>query len=249
MANNIDFNTKQNINPNINYEKIYDYWKPIKDVNNFVEKYCTKNNFKEILEIGPGYEPFKLAKHFVGCNEKIEQYIDLDIDIHKLPYEDKSIDFIYSRHTLEDIQNPNFALSEMIRVSKSGYIETPSPLIEITKGVDNNSQTMSYCGYIHHRYIVWSDIKKCEIYFLPKYNSILDSMMTTNIHKSLYDNIYNWNNYFIWNNQEPKIIMYKNGVNFGIKNSIVGDYIQLIIEAVNKSVENTDYFLSNYVYK
>ena len=22
-----------------------------------------------------------------------------------------------------------------------------------------------YSGYIHHRYIIWSDIEKCEIYF------------------------------------------------------------------------------------
>jgi len=256
MSDNIEDNIedkivdKPNRNPNIDYEYIYDYWKPIKDVNNYIEKYCTKNNFEEILEIGPGYDPFKLAKYFVGCNEKIKEYIDLDIDVNKLPFEDKSLDFVYSRHTLEDIQNPDFALKEIIRVSKSGYIETPSPLIEITKGVDNNSKTMDYSGYIHHRYIVWSDIEKCEIYFLPKYNTILDNMMYMNIDKYYYDNKYNWNNYFIWyNDKTPKIIMYKNGVNFGLNNNMAKDYIELVVEAVNKSIQNTQYFISNYMNK
>jgi len=39
---------------------------------------------------------------------------------------------------LEDIQNPNFAISEIFRVSQKGYIETPSPLIEITYGVEKS---------------------------------------------------------------------------------------------------------------
>lgn len=245
MNNNIN----SNVNPNIDYENIYNYWKPIKEINNCVEKYCIDNNYEEVLEIGPGYDPFKLSKYFVGCNEKIKEYIDLDIDINKLPYGDKSLDFIYSRHTLEDIQNPDFAMNEIIRVCKGGFIETPSPLIEITKGVDNNIYSKNYSGYVHHRYIVWSDIEKCEIYFLPKYNTILDNMMNINVEKRYYDNKYYWNNYFIWNNKTPKIIMYKNGVNFGVKNYIAEDYSKLIKEAVNKSIENTDYFINNYVNK
>lgn len=54
----------------------------------------------------------------------------------------------------EDIQNPDFAFSEMIRVSKEGFIETPSPLIEVTRNVDANDLTRAFCDYIHHRYIV-----------------------------------------------------------------------------------------------
>ena len=79
---------------------------------------------------------------------------------------------------LEDIQNPDFALNEITRVTKyGGYIETPSPLIEVTKNVDGSGFSNSYCGYIHHRYIVWSNIQKNEIYFLPKYSCILDHIL------------------------------------------------------------------------
>ncbi len=153
------------------------YWSPIINVINVVEDYCKKHNYKDILEIGPGIIPFSLATKVIGCNERIKNYIDLDIDINKLPFDDKSLDFTYSRHTLEDIQNPDFAMNEIIRVSKSGFIETPSPLIEITKGVDIFPETNSYAGYCHHRYIVWSDIEKCEIHFLAKYNTIIDNFI------------------------------------------------------------------------
>lgn len=103
-------------------------------------------------------------------------------------------------------------MKEIIRASKGGYIETPSPLIEITKGVDDFNKSKNYAGYIHHRYIVWSDIEKNEIYFLPKYNSVLDNYMSLNIPSEIYKDPFYWNNYFIWNNSTPTVKMYKNAV-------------------------------------
>jgi len=240
---------------NINDLKVINkFWTPIKDITESVETFCLKNNYKNILEIGPGYVPFSLATKSVGFNEKISDFIELDIDTNLLPYENNEIDFVYSRHVMEDIQNPDFALREIFRVSKSGYIETPSPLIEITKGVDGSPLTDKYCGYIHHRYIVWSDIQKNEIYFLPKYSCILDHMLNIphDVKSHLYNLINNypvyWNNYFIYNvGNSPKIIMYKNGVNFNTKGgSMLEDYIVLITRAINESIQNTDYFVSNY---
>jgi hypothetical protein len=59
-----------------------------------------------------------------------------------------------------------------------------------------------------------------------------------------------WNNYFIWSDIKPKIIMYKNGINFNtIGGTLIEDYNKLIDEAVNISIQNTDYFVSNYVNK
>jgi hypothetical protein len=223
------------------------HWSPIKDVSDCLVKYCKNNNYSNVLEIGPGLTPFPLSNKFIGFNENVDSYISVDIDDEKLPFYNKEIDFIYSRHTLEDIQNPNFAMKEIIRCCKSGYIETPSPIIEMTKGVDGGNSDL-YCGYIHHRYIIWSDIKKCEIYFLPKYSSILDNYV--NLIKPIeYYNLINnnplyWNNYFIWKDKEPKIINYKNGINFHLN---VDNYIKLLNESLNTYMENTDYFYSNYM--
>lgn len=229
------------------------HWTPLSNVNECIKYYCQNKNHKNILEIGPGIIPFELSTNFIGCNEKIKNYVNIDIDKETFPYVINQFDFVYCRHVLEDIQNPDFAMNEILRISKSGgYIETPSPLIEITKNVDSSSFASMYCGYIHHRYIVWSSIEKNEIYFLPKYSCILDHVLNFK-NNDTYDLINNnpiyWNNYFLFETP-PKIIMYKNGVNFhtsGSVSTMVDEYISLLNRAVNESIENTNYFLSNYI--
>ena len=241
------------MNLTINHNKVINfYWGPITQIVSNIESFCLEHKFQNILEIGPGYIPFSLSTKTIGFNEKIKDFIELDIDTNKLPFEDGSMDFVYSRHTLEDIQNPDFCMNEIIRIATSGYIETPSPLIEVTKGVDAQDKSINYAGYIHHRYIIWSNIEKCEIYFLPKYNSIIDNYFEPNsdIRMKYYNIINNkpiyWNNYFIWKDKIPTVIMYKNGVNFGVKNHMITDYNDLLYEAINTSIQNTDYFIINY---
>jgi len=169
-----------------------------------------------------------------------------DIDTDKFNESYKSVDFIHARHILEDIQNPNFAMSEIIRCCKSGYIETPSPLIEVTKGVDGCNKCHLYGGYIHHRYIIWSDIEKCEIFFLPKYNNIIDNfiILNENHYKLINNNPYMWNNYFIWKDKQCKITMYKNGINYILTPE---NYIDIINIAINTSIKNTEYFVNNFI--
>ena len=232
------------------------YWGPNELVIKMIEELCTSNKYKRILEIGPGQIPFKLATEFIGSNETIQKYIDIDIDKDKIPYDSNSFDFIFCRHVLEDIQNPDFALQEIFRSTKfGGYMETPSPLIEITKDVDANNLSNMYCGYAHHRYIVWSNIQKNEIYFLPKYSCILDHMLniTDETNSHLYNLINNypvyWNNYFLFGIKKSTVIMYKNGVNFNCKSdnhNMVEEYIQLVARAINESIENTNYFIKTY---
>jgi hypothetical protein len=225
------------------------HWYPIIKVIETVKKFCIENNYQEILEIGPGKIQFPLANKFIGCNEKISNYIALDLDTTSLPFNNKEIDFIYSRHTMEDIQNPDFSLSEIFRVSKAGYIETPSILAEITKNIDCYDNANTYCGYIHHRYVVWSDIENSTIYFLPKYSCILDNLEYDNTEIIEYLNsspIY-WNNYFIWKNETPNIVMYKNGVNMGVKYNFVEDYVKILNSGISQYLKNTKYFMDNYM--
>ena len=215
----------------------------IKEVQDYLIDFCNLNNYKNILEIGPGNYHFPIANKFVGYNEKIEKYINIDMDEEPLPFSNRELDFIYSRHVLEDIQNPNFAFREILRCSKSGYIETPSPLIEITKGIDSHIGSEKYSGYLHHRYIIWSDIEKCEIFFLPKYSNIIDNFVQIYKPYEYYNLINNdplqWNNYFLWKDKTPKITMYKNGVNFFLD---ADNYITLLNEAIATSIKNAEFF-------
>lgn len=253
-ADNADNTYTSNINNEVEPTIKNRHWGPNSTIIQMIEKHCETNMYSNILEIGPGDVPFKFASDFIGYNERMPNYIEIDIDKTKFPHDDAGFDFIYCRHVLEDIQNPDFALNEMFRVSKfGGYIETPSPLIEATKNVDAYTGADKYCGYNHHRYIVWSNIQKNEIYFLPKYSCVLDHFLNPedDAKRYLYNLINNypvyWNNYFLYDSKtKPSIVMYKNGVNFGNKGSMVEEYIQLVVRAINESIKNTKYFIETY---
>jgi hypothetical protein len=221
------------------------YWSPNSKVLNNIEEYCRLNNFTNILEIGPGEIPFSLASHFIGKYEKIENYIDLDIDVEKIPYGDKHFDFIYCRHVLEDIQNPDFALKEMYRCSKEGYFETPSPIAELMINID--ADKMNYKGYIQHRYISWYDYKTNNVYFLPKYPIIehinFNRDYNSRLIKLMNEYCVYWNSYVIWKeHHRPNIVMLKNGINFSIRE----DYCNLLQKAINETIESTNYFIKNF---
>lgn len=116
---------------------------------------------RHVIDIGgDGKSNFPLAHETLGWEG--DRKIDLDVD--RLPYEDGSIDFVYSRHTIEDLSNPEHILREMRRVGTAGYICTPSPQAEVTRGIDASGTHMGYC---HHRWIVWS--RDGVLYLLPKY--------------------------------------------------------------------------------
>jgi hypothetical protein len=200
-----------------------------------------------IIDIGCGITPFPKATHLLDISanpvaDKIVFSIDLDFD--KIPYTDYYFNFAYCRHTLEDIQNPNNAFNEIIRVSSQGYIETPSPLVEIIKGVDGKYFSFDYVGYRHHRYIVWSDVKTNTLYFLPKYPIVeyltINSGLLQRYYYLLNHYPVYWNNYYVWNSiKPPKIVVYRNGVNMNIDT----DYIRLITEAISSSIQYTNDFI------
>ena len=82
------------------------------------------------------------------------------------PFPDKFFDFSICSHTLEDIRDPLFVCSELIRVSKRGYIEVPSRVSETCRGLESDNMV----GLSHHRWFV--EIQGNHIQFLMKYHSI-----------------------------------------------------------------------------
>lgn len=232
------------------------YWYPNYLVTKLLVNYCKYYGSNNILEIGPGTIHFPLANTFIGCNEELKytntpkNCINIDIDLQPLPVDVNHFDFTYVRHVLEDIQSPDFALKEIIRSSKAFYIETPSPLVEITRGVDVYDYDCKYCGYLHHRYIIWSNMETNTIYMLPKYGIIENQLIMNPDGKKKIIAILNkypvyWNTYFLYNknmNTDVNIVMYKHGVNM----DILKDYARLIEEALFTSMQSTNYFIQNY---
>jgi hypothetical protein len=53
-------------------------------------------------------------------------------------------------HVLEDVRDPVWVCSEMSRIAKAGYVETPSRVVEQSRGVESPR----YAGFCHHRWLV-----------------------------------------------------------------------------------------------
>ena len=89
-----------------------------------------------VLDIGCG--PFPFAEATMVCDlfegETIHRRGDLRTDgkalivadVADLPFDDKSFDFVYCSHVLEHVEDPITACSEIARVGKRGYVETPN---------------------------------------------------------------------------------------------------------------------------
>ncbi len=82
------------------------------------------------------------------------------------PFKDKCFDFSICSHTLEDVRDPLYVCSELIRVSKRGYIEVPSRLWESCRGAENRE----IAGLSHHRWLI--EIEDNHIQFTMKYHMI-----------------------------------------------------------------------------
>jgi hypothetical protein len=82
------------------------------------------------------------------------------------PFGDKQLDFVTCSHVLEDIRDPLWVCSEMIRIAKRGYIEVPSRVAETCRGWEIPEEA----GLSHHRWLITMNGNSVD--FLMKYHLI-----------------------------------------------------------------------------
>jgi hypothetical protein len=140
-----------------------------------------------VLDVGGWASPFNRATHVLdafpyetrgfyrtfggpafqgGTVEHFTQdtWIQRDIcDRERFPFSDKSVDFVICSQVLEDVRDPLWVCSEMIRIGKRGYIEVPSRIAESCRGWEHPR----IAGLSHHRWFV--EIQGNSIQFLMKY--------------------------------------------------------------------------------
>jgi hypothetical protein len=78
------------------------------------------------------------------------------------PFGDEEFDFAICSQTLEDVRDPIWVCSELVRVAKAGYIEVPSRLEEQSYGVHG-----PWVGWSHHRWLVDVSPEGVEFVFKP----------------------------------------------------------------------------------
>lgn len=187
-----------------------------------------------VLEVGPGLVPFDRATHFVDMRPG-ENRVICDVQFEPLPFPDKYFDFVYCRHVMEDLMWPFAAMRELSRVGKAGYIETPSPMAEATRGIDRSPQ--NWRGYYHHFWFVWN--KGGRLKFLNKvpmveYLSFGDETLLAN---ALREFPHQWNNYLLWQEEikwdyvDPNHPFYSAAIVTAIHESIesANDFMKMVI--------------------
>jgi SAM-dependent methyltransferase len=109
--------------------------------------------------------------------ENKENWIVHDINLKiPFPFPDKYFDFSVCSQTLEDIRDPIYALSEISRISKSGYIEFPNSSFE-----RSNHESKYYVGAAHHRWLIDID-KNDNLNFFFKYGYVHKNLKKRIIH-------------------------------------------------------------------
>jgi SAM-dependent methyltransferase len=101
--------------------------------------HCPVDDNALVLEVGSGGNPYARANVLLDAYEETKErhWVPLKADrpmvlgfVEKLPFKDKSFDFVIASHVLEHSAHPEQFLAELQRVAKAGYIEVPDAFME-----------------------------------------------------------------------------------------------------------------------
>jgi hypothetical protein len=167
---------------------------PFAPESQMLERQIARAGTGKILDIGPGPNLFPPATHSVDWKrwpgaKTAASHQTFDATKERIlggPY-----DFVYCRHVVEDLRNPEALFANINRVGQRGYIETPSVCHELTVGVDRGDR---WRGHHHHFWFCW-----VEIDFIGK---PVFHLLTKNIAVNYFDidvpalTSANWNTYY-----------------------------------------------------
>ncbi|NBP59222.1 hypothetical protein EBU71_22245, partial [bacterium] len=151
-----------------------------------------------------------------------------------------SMDFIYMLNTLEKLQNPQLFLERIRALIPQGYIQTSSPIVECLY------REKSCRGNILNRWIIWVDPETNCLHLLPKYGVFEHITLAQDFEKSMNELIATYPHYsftyYAWSPEKPlQYIVYEQGLNFDVRK----DYPELLKQAIEESVQSTNYFLNH----
>ena len=99
----------------------------------FLNSTLSKNPTWNIADIGCGYSANKYATVIADIQDLSNFYEGknfIKIDEKKLPFDDKEFDFVIASHVIEHVEDFEFFIKELERISSRGYIELPSRLAD-----------------------------------------------------------------------------------------------------------------------
>ena len=113
-------------------------------VNNILNKNINWN----ILDIGCGYKAHKNATVIADIKDFSNFYKNkkfVQIKEKKLPFKDKEFDFVIASHVIEHVDDFEFFIKELERISSKGYIELPTRLGDNLVFENRNDHIWWFC--------------------------------------------------------------------------------------------------------
>jgi uncharacterized protein YbaR (Trm112 family) len=116
---------------------------------------CSSNDL--VLEVGAGGNIYPRANVLLDAEEDSKERLEATLIkdrplvlglCERLPFKSNSFDFVIASHVLEHTDEPEMFLTELMRVGKAGYIETPEGWFE------------KMCAFTYHR-LECSDLNGC----------------------------------------------------------------------------------------
>jgi len=96
-----------------------------------LNKVIKENPKWKILDIGCGYRAHPSASVIADVQDLSNYYKEkkfIKINEKKLPFKDKEFDFVIASHVIEHVEDFEFFIKELERISSKGYIELPTRL-------------------------------------------------------------------------------------------------------------------------
>jgi len=135
-----------------------------------INKLIKKNSNWKILDIGCGYSANENATIIADTQDLTFFYKDKNF-IHlkekKLPFRDNEFDFVIASHVLEHVEDVNFFILELQRITKQGYIELPTKLEDNLVFENKNDHIWS---------MTYNDEK--NVLLISKRNQIIEPLLT-----------------------------------------------------------------------
>ena len=142
-----------------------------------INKKLKENPNWNILDIGCGYTANQHASTVADVQDLSNFYKNknfIKINDKKLPFKDNEFDFVITSHVIEHVENFQFFINEIERISKQGYIELPTRLGDNI--VFENSKD-------HIWWLVYDDVS--NVLKVSKKNQILEPFVSVATAKKL----------------------------------------------------------------
>tara|TARA_Y100000768_G_C23782688_1_gene588813 strand:- start:5 stop:616 length:612 start_codon:yes stop_codon:yes gene_type:complete len=96
-----------------------------------IDNLIKQNPNWKILDIGCGYTAHKNANVICDVQDLSNFYKDrnfVKLQDKTLPFKDREFDFVITSHVIEHVEDVNYFIKELQRISSKGYIELPTIL-------------------------------------------------------------------------------------------------------------------------